>query len=82
MRLKSVQDILKDLLKIKGKDKLDTIENFFILLLFLCSISLSLFIGIAGVIPKGWPVVGIMLSSFFIFISIIFLVFIWIVKEV
>jgi uncharacterized YccA/Bax inhibitor family protein len=77
-----VQDILKDLLKVKGKDKLDTIENFFILLLFLCSISLSLFIGIAGVIPKGWPVVGIMLSSFFIFISIIFLVFIWIVKEV
>jgi uncharacterized YccA/Bax inhibitor family protein len=82
MRLKSVQDMLKDLLKIKGKDKLDTIENFFILLLFLCSISLSLFIGIAGVIPKGWPVVGIMLSSFFIFISIISLVFIWIVKEV
>jgi len=77
-----VQDMLKDLLKIKGKDKLDTIENFFILLLFLCSISLSLFIGIAGVIPKGWPVVGIMLSSFFIFISIISLVFIWIVKEV
>ncbi|MFZ8830417.1 MAG: hypothetical protein ACO2OO_03140 [Candidatus Aenigmatarchaeota archaeon] len=74
--------MLKDLLKIKGKDKLDTIENFFILLLFLCSISLSLFIGIAGVIPKGWPVVGIMLSSFFIFISIISLVFIWIVKEV
>lgn len=77
-----MQDMLKDLLKIKGKDKLDTIENFFILLLFLCSISLSLFIGIAGVIPKGWPVVGIMLSSFFIFISIISLVFIWIVKEV
>jgi hypothetical protein len=74
--------MLKDLLNIKGKDKLDTIENFFILLLFLCSILLSLFIGIAGVIPKGWPVVGIMLSSFFIFISIIFLVFIWIVKEV
>jgi uncharacterized YccA/Bax inhibitor family protein len=74
--------MLKDLLNIKGKDKLDTIENFFILLLFLCSISLSLFIGIAGVIPKGWPVVGIMLSSFFIFISIISLVFIWIVKEV
>jgi uncharacterized YccA/Bax inhibitor family protein len=74
--------MLKDLLNIKGKDKLDTIENFFILLLFLCSISLSLFIGIAGVIPKGWTVVGIMLSSFFIFISIISLVFIWIVKEV
>jgi len=82
MRLKGVQDMLKDLLKIKGKDKLETAENFFILLLFACSISLSLFIGIAGVIPKGWPVFGIMLSSFFIFISIISLVIIWLVREV
>jgi hypothetical protein len=82
MRLKGVQGMLKDLLKIKGKNKLETAENFFILLLFVCSISLSLFIGIAGVIPKGWPVVGIMLSSFFIFISIVFLVVIWIIKEV
>jgi uncharacterized YccA/Bax inhibitor family protein len=77
-----VQDTLKDLLKIKGKDKLETAENFFILLLFACSISLSLFIGIAGVIPKEWPVFGIMLSSFFIFVSIISLVVVWIIKEV
>jgi uncharacterized YccA/Bax inhibitor family protein len=82
MRLKGVQDMLKDLLKIKGKDKLETAENFLILLLFVCSISLSIFIGIAGVIPKGWPVVGIMISSFFIFISIISLVVIWIIREV
>jgi hypothetical protein len=74
--------MLKDLLKIKGKDKLETTENFFIFLLFVCSISLSIFIGIAGVIPKGWPVVGIMISSFFIFISIISLVVIWLVREV
>jgi uncharacterized YccA/Bax inhibitor family protein len=82
MRLKGVQDMLKDLLKIKGKDKLETAENFLIFLLFVCSISLSIFIGIAGVIPKGWPVVGIMMSSFFIFISIISLVVIWIIREV
>jgi uncharacterized YccA/Bax inhibitor family protein len=74
--------MLKDLLKIKGKDKLETAENFLIFLLFVCSISLSIFIGIAGVIPKGWPVVGIMMSSFFIFISIISLVVIWIIREV
>jgi uncharacterized YccA/Bax inhibitor family protein len=74
--------MLKDLLKIKGKDKLETAENFLILLLFVCSISLSIFIGISGVIPKGWPVVGIMMSSFFIFISIISLVVIWIIREV
>jgi hypothetical protein len=82
MRLKGVQDMLKDLLKIKGKDKLETAENFLIFLLFVCSISLSFFIGIAGVIPKGWPVVVIMISSFFIFISIISLVVIWIIREV
>jgi uncharacterized YccA/Bax inhibitor family protein len=82
MRLKGAQDMLKDLLKIKGKDKLETAENFLILLLFVCSISLSIFIGISGVIPKGWPVVGIMMSSFFIFISIISLVVIWIIREV
>jgi uncharacterized membrane protein len=74
--------MLKDLLKIKGKDKLETAENFLIFLLFVCSISLSIFIGIAGVIPKGWLVVGIMMSSFFIFISIISLVVIWIIREV
>jgi len=73
--------MLKDLLKIKGKNKLETAENFFMLLLFACSILLSLFIGIAGIIPKGWPVIGIMLSSFFIFISIISLVIIWVSRE-
>jgi len=81
MKLKDVQDMLKDLLKIKGKNKLETAENFFMLLLFACSILLSLFIGIAGIIPKGWPVIGIMLSSFFIFISIISLVIIWVSRE-
>jgi len=80
--LKSVQGMLKELLRIRGKDKLETAENFFIFLLLVCSISLSLFIGIAGVIPKGWPVVGIMISSFFIFISIISLVAIWVIREV
>jgi len=80
--LKAVQDMLRDLLRIKGKDKLETAENFFILLLFACSILLSLFIGMAGVIPKGWPVVGIMVSSFFIFVSIISLVVVWVIKEV
>jgi len=73
---------LKDLLKIKGKNKLETAENFFVLLVFACSILLSLFIGVAGVIPKGWPVIGIMLLSFLIFISILSLVIIWIIREV
>jgi len=82
MKLKDVQDMLKDLLKIKGKNKLETAENFFMLLLFACSILLSLFIGVAGVIPKGWPVIGIMLLSFLIFISILSLVIIWIIREV
>mgnify|MGYP006977951780 CR=1 FL=1 len=80
--MKSAQGMLKELLKIKGKDKFETAENFFIFLLLICSISLSLFIGMAGVIPKGWPVVGIIMSSFFIFISIISLVVIWVVREV
>jgi hypothetical protein len=74
--------MLRELLKIKGEDKLEIVENFFIILLLACSILLSLFIGLASVIPKGWPVVGIMLSSFFIFISIIFLVLIWVIREV
>jgi len=82
MKLKGVQDTLKDLLKIKGKNKLETAENFFVLLVFACSILLSLFIGVAGVIPKGWPVIGIMLLSFLIFISILSLVIIWIIREV
>ena len=82
MKLKNVQGMLKDLLKIKGKDRLETAENFFTFLLFTFSILLSFFIGMAGIIPKGWPVVGIMLSSFFIFISILSLVVIWVIREV
>jgi len=77
-----VQGMLKEVLRIKGEDRLETMENFFIFLLFVCSISLSLFIGIAGVIPRGWPVIGIMISSFFVFISIISLVIIWVIREV
>lgn len=80
--MKSAQDMLKGLLKIKGKDKFETAENIFILMLLTCSVLLSLFIGIAGVIPRGLPVVGIMISSFFIFISIISLVILWIIREV
>ena len=80
--MKSVQGMLKEVLRIKGRDRLETMENFFIFLLLGCSTSLSLFIGIAGVIPRGWPVVGIMISSFFVFISIISLVIIWVIREV
>ena len=80
--MRSVQGMLKGVLRIRGKDKLETAENFFIFLLLACSILLSFFIGIAGVIPRGWPVIGIMISSFFIFISIISLVVIWVVREV
>lgn len=80
--MRNAQDMLRELLKIKGEDKLEIVENFFIILLLACSILLSLFIGLASVVPKGWPVVGIMLSSFFIFISIISLVLIWVIREV
>jgi len=74
--------MLKEVLKIKGKDKLETAENMFIILLLACSILLSFFIGLAGFIPKGLPVVGVMVSSFIIFVSIISLVIIWIIREV
>ena len=82
MKLRSVQGMLKEVLRIRGKDKFETMENFFIFLLLACSVLLSLFIGMAGIIPKGLPVVGIMISSFFIFISIISLVVIWVIREV
>ncbi len=80
--MKGVQDILKEALKIKGKNRMETLENFFSLILLLSSIFLSIFIGVAGLFPKGLPVIGIMLSSFFVFISIISLILIWVIKEV
>lgn len=81
MKLKGVLDMLKEVVKIRGKTKLETLENIFTLLLFSSSISLSVFIGIASVVIKGWPVVGIMLSSLLIFVSLLSLIIIWIVKE-
>ncbi|MCC5994220.1 MAG: hypothetical protein LM587_01350 [Candidatus Aenigmarchaeota archaeon] len=81
MKLKGVLDMLKEVVKIRGKTKLETLENIFTLLLFSSSISLSIFIGIASVVIRGWPVVGIMLSSLLIFVSLLSLIIIWIVKE-
>ncbi|MGC8993365.1 MAG: hypothetical protein ACP5JK_01135 [Candidatus Aenigmatarchaeota archaeon] len=74
--------MLKGAVKIRGKNRIETFENIFVIVLVLSSISLSIFIGISGIFPKGWPVIGIMLSSFFVFISIISLILIWIIKEV
>jgi uncharacterized YccA/Bax inhibitor family protein len=73
--------MLKEVVRIRGKTKLETLENIFTLLLFSSSISLSVFIGIASVVIKGWPVIGIMLSSLIIFVSLLSLIIIWIVKE-
>ncbi|MEM5815211.1 MAG: hypothetical protein QXD89_01845 [Candidatus Aenigmatarchaeota archaeon] len=78
--MKNVVDILKD--KIMGKNKLETIENLVILFLLSFSIVLSISIGASAIWPKGILVIFILISSFFIFVFIIFLVVIWIIREV
>ena len=67
--------------KLKGKDKIETVENYCILFIFLGAIMLSLGIGFTVFSTKGMPVVFAMLGALVSFLSTVGLVFTWVAKD-
>ena len=67
--------------KLKGKDRLETIENYCILFIFVGAAILSLGIGLTIITPKGIPVILSMFGALLSFLSTIALVFTWVAKD-
>jgi len=67
--------------KLRGKDKLETLENYSILFIFLGGIILSFGIGSTIITPRGWPVILAMLGSLIAFLSTLALILIWLIRE-
>jgi uncharacterized membrane protein YidH (DUF202 family) len=66
---------------LKGKDKLETAENFSIAFIAIGAGILSFGIGLTVITPKGVPAILAMLGAFISFISTVTLIFIWLIKE-
>ena len=68
-------------IKIKGKTKLDTLENISCLGIFVGAILLSLGIALTSITSKGMPVLLSMSGAFFSFLFTVVLIFVWLLKE-
>jgi vacuolar-type H+-ATPase subunit I/STV1 len=66
---------------LKGKDKLETAENFSIAFIVIGAGILSLGIGLTVITPKGIPAILAMLGAFISFVSTVALIFVWLIKE-
>ena len=66
---------------LKGKDKYETLENCSILFIVIGAAMLSSGIGLTVINPKGFSAILAMLGALVSFLSIVVLIFTWIVKE-
>jgi len=69
------------LTKLKGKDKLETIENYCILFILLGATILALGIGFTIISTRGLPVILAMSGTLLSFLSTVVLIFTWLAKE-
>lgn len=67
--------------KLKGKDRLDTIENWTILLIAFGALMLSVGIGLSAINTRGISAILAMSGSLLAFLSTVALIFAWLVKE-
>jgi len=77
--LKSVLGMLKG--RLRGRDKLETLENWSILIILLGGFLLSTGIASSIITTKGIPTVLAMSGSFISFVGIISLVLVWLIQE-
>ena len=73
--------ITKILTKLKGKDKLETAENYSILFIFVGAVIFSLCIGLNILSMKGFTVILAMLGALLSFVSTISLIVVWVMRE-
>lgn len=70
------------LTKLKGKDKLETLENYSILLILIGGVVLSLGMASTPIFStKGISAILSMLGSLVAFLATVVLIFIWLIKE-
>jgi len=69
------------LIKLKGKDKYETLENYAILFVFVGGVVLSAGIGLTVLSTKGVSAIFAMLGSFIAFMATVALISIWLIKE-
>ncbi|MEK6910131.1 MAG: hypothetical protein AABW61_03590 [Candidatus Aenigmatarchaeota archaeon] len=67
--------------RLKGKDKLETAENYSILFVFVGAIVLSVGIGVNIVSTKGVSAIMAMLGALISFVSTVVLIAIWVIRE-
>lgn len=77
--MKSVLGMLKG--RLRGRDKLETLENWSILIILLGGFLLSTGIASSIITTKGIPTVLAMSGSFISFVGIISLVLVWLIQE-
>jgi vacuolar-type H+-ATPase subunit I/STV1 len=68
--------------KLKGRDKFETAENCSILGIVVGIVALSLGFFVSIINPKGMAAILLMFGSLLSFISTIFLILVWFVKEI
>lgn len=68
-------------IKLKGKDKYETAENYSILFIMIGAIVLAAGIGLSAFSTKGISAILAMLGSLISFLFTIVLIFIWFAKE-
>ena len=78
--MKAVLDTWKG--KIKGKDRIETWENYSILLIVLGAAIMSIGLGLTILTPKGIPAILVMMGSTLSFLSTVSLIIAWLAREV
>ncbi len=68
-------------LKLKGKDRLETMENYSILFIFIGAMILSVGIGLNIISTRGPSAILSMFGALISFISTIVLIVVWSLKE-
>jgi hypothetical protein len=66
---------------LKGKNKMETIENYLIAIIFAGALMFSAGTALTTLNPKGLFAIITMLGSFITFISTIMLILLWLMKE-
>ncbi len=77
--MKSVLGMFKG--RLRGRDKLETLENWSILIILLGGFLLSTGIASSIITTKGIPTILAMSGSFISFVGIISLVLVWLIQE-
>ena len=70
-----------DVFKLNSKNRLEKLEGFCILFIFIGAITLSLGIGLSILNPKGISAIIAMLGSVIAFLATLALIITWLLKE-